>query len=242
MIVCGYIIGFPKDTRASILRDVEIIKRELPIDALYMNYLTPLPGSEDHKRMKASGEWMDPDFNKYNLSRRVTHHPLMSDAEFDGAYRAAERSFFSHDHMTRVFARMMSMPRRFPLTLLMNMIIYREGPRLEKIASYELGSWRIVRRKQRRFGMPIENPLVFYTKLWAAAAFKGLLYAETFVRLRVTLAVIRWRWKRGWRYADEATTPVEAGADEVLLAETAGRSTDALQRRLARKAKAAAGG
>ena len=30
----GYILGFPTDTPASIKRDIEIIKRELPIDIL----------------------------------------------------------------------------------------------------------------------------------------------------------------------------------------------------------------
>src|SRR5215475_8688300 len=47
----GYIIGFPGDTKASILRDVEIIKRELPLDILEFFFLTPLPGSEDHQQL-----------------------------------------------------------------------------------------------------------------------------------------------------------------------------------------------
>src|SRR5476651_472513 len=46
VLVCGYIVGFPNDTKASILRDVDYIKRELPVDMLYLNFLTPLPGSE----------------------------------------------------------------------------------------------------------------------------------------------------------------------------------------------------
>ena len=48
----GYILGFPADTKESILRDIEIIKRELPIDILEFFFLTPLPGSEDHKRSR----------------------------------------------------------------------------------------------------------------------------------------------------------------------------------------------
>ena len=56
-ITCaGYIIGFPGDSkRVSILRDVEIIKRELPLDILELFFLTPLPGSEDHKGSLAEG-------------------------------------------------------------------------------------------------------------------------------------------------------------------------------------------
>ena len=64
-ITCaGYIIGFPADTKDSILRDVEIIKRELPLDILEFFILTPLPGSEDHKILWEQGIWMDPDLNK----------------------------------------------------------------------------------------------------------------------------------------------------------------------------------
>src|SRR5271169_4504301 len=64
----GYIIGFPGDTRKSILRDIEIIKRELPLDVLELFMLTPLPGSEDHKALWQQGAWMDSDLNKYDLN------------------------------------------------------------------------------------------------------------------------------------------------------------------------------
>ena len=37
VITAGYIIGFPNDTRESILHDVEVIKRELPIDLVYLH-------------------------------------------------------------------------------------------------------------------------------------------------------------------------------------------------------------
>jgi len=79
-ITCaGYIIGFPGDSRESIRRDIDIIKRELPLDILELFFLTPLPGSEDHKILWQKGTWMDPDMNKYDLNHRVTHHPKMSD-------------------------------------------------------------------------------------------------------------------------------------------------------------------
>jgi len=85
----GYILGFPGDTKESILSDIEIIKRELPVDILEFFYLTPLPGSEDHKVLWQKGTWMDPDLNKYDLTHRVSHHPKMSDREWEEAYRAA---------------------------------------------------------------------------------------------------------------------------------------------------------
>ena len=45
----GYILGFPSDTPDVDPRDIEIIKKELPLDILEFFCLTPLPGSEDHK-------------------------------------------------------------------------------------------------------------------------------------------------------------------------------------------------
>src|ERR1700732_3147867 len=78
----GYILGFPADTKESILRDVEIIKRELPLDLLEFFMLTPLPGSEDHKALLGKGVWMDEDLNKYDLDHRVSHHEKMSDNEW----------------------------------------------------------------------------------------------------------------------------------------------------------------
>ena len=83
----GYIIGFPNDTKETIRRDIEIIKRELPIDILEFFILTPLPGSEDHKVLYNKGVWMDPDMNKYDTNHVVTEHPLMSKAELEEAYR-----------------------------------------------------------------------------------------------------------------------------------------------------------
>jgi hypothetical protein len=63
--LAGYILGFPGDTRESILRDMKIIKKELPLDILELFILTPLPGSEDHQTMWKAGIWMDPDLNKW---------------------------------------------------------------------------------------------------------------------------------------------------------------------------------
>ena len=47
----GYILGFPNDTVESIMHDIDVIKRELPVDLLEFFYLTPLPGSEDHLKL-----------------------------------------------------------------------------------------------------------------------------------------------------------------------------------------------
>lgn len=65
--LAGYILGFPADTPASIRADIDIIKRELPIDVMEFFCLTPLPGSEDHQTLWRAGVAMDPDLNNYDV-------------------------------------------------------------------------------------------------------------------------------------------------------------------------------
>jgi DNA repair photolyase len=163
-IICGYIIGFPNDSYESIQRDIGILKEELPIDAIYLNYLTPLPGSEDHKRQHEAGEWMDPDLNKYDLNHRVTHHAKMPDEEWERAYDAAHRAFYSFDHMERVMKRMVALGSNKKKMTLNRLVAYREAVRIGGVAKFESGYFRMRRRTQRRPGFPIENPLVFYPK------------------------------------------------------------------------------
>ena len=79
----GFIIGFAEDTPETVRRDIEIIKRELPIDLLGFTMLTPLPGSEDHKVLHEKGVWMDPDMNKYDLEHVTTAHSKMSEKVWD---------------------------------------------------------------------------------------------------------------------------------------------------------------
>ena len=99
---CGYILGFPGDTRESILHDIEVIKRELPVDLLEFFYLTPLPGSEDHKRLHTAGVEMDADLNKYDLNHAVTGHPMMSKAEWERTYRDAWATYYTDEHIETV--------------------------------------------------------------------------------------------------------------------------------------------
>ena len=96
----GYILGFPTDTPESIARDIDIIKKELPIDIL--EFLTPLPGSEDHKKLHLSGVPMDPDMNKYDLEHACTAHPKMSKDAWMKAYADAWSHYYTDEHVATV--------------------------------------------------------------------------------------------------------------------------------------------
>jgi hypothetical protein len=164
LTVCGYILGFPNDTKESILRDVDIIKREMPVDILEFFLLTPLPGSEDHRTLLQQGAWMDPDVNRYDLNRRVAHHPKMSDAEWEEAYRAAWESFYSYDHMRTVLRRAAQNPMGRPRAILSNMLWFRLMIAYEGVHPLEGGAVRRKSRRDRRHGLPRENPLAFYPR------------------------------------------------------------------------------
>ena len=158
----GYIIGFPADTKESILRDVEIIKRELPLDVLEFFVLTPLPGSEDHRRMHEAGEWMDPDLNKYNLHHRVSHHPRMSDEEWDEAYHAAWRAYFTWEHMETVARRHARLPANRPKKALQYLNEFKMIYEIEGLHALEGGVLRRKRRRARRPTFRREPALTFY--------------------------------------------------------------------------------
>ncbi len=101
----GYILGFPGDTPETIVRDIEIIKRELPIDILEFFYLTPLPGSEDHRRLAQKGVEMEADLNTYDLNHICTAHDTMSADDWHRAYRLAWQTYFSPEHCETLLRR-----------------------------------------------------------------------------------------------------------------------------------------
>jgi hypothetical protein len=226
-ITCGYIIGFPNDTYDSVQRDIAILKDELAVDTIYLNYLTPLPGSEDHRRLHDAGIWMDPDLTKYDLNHRVTHHPRMSDEEWERAYRDAHRSFYDWEHMERIVKRLIALRSNKRFTTINRLVAYREAVRLEGVAKLESGYIRIKRRRQRRSDLPVEMFVTFYAKYLAhsVVALGGTLI--TYARLRLMLRRAM-RDPARFDYVDRAITPVEA-EDLHLLSDT--RSTVYADRR-----------
>jgi radical SAM superfamily enzyme YgiQ (UPF0313 family) len=102
---CGYILGFPGDTPASIAEDVRRLRDEVGPDLASFFILTPLPGSRDHARAVEAGAALDPDLNQYDSFHPVAAHPRMAPAELQEAYRRAWAEFYSVAHMKRCLAR-----------------------------------------------------------------------------------------------------------------------------------------
>ncbi|MBV9221234.1 MAG: radical SAM protein [Methylobacteriaceae bacterium] len=159
----GYILGFPSDTPESIVRDIKIIQRELPLDLLEFFCLTPLPGSEDHKKLAMAGVAMDPDMNKYDLEHVTTGHPRMSKQEWERAYRLAWETYYTPDHMATVMRRAVATGIS-PGKMMFLLLWFYGCVIIEKIHPLEGGYLRRKVRRDRRPGFPVENPFVFYPK------------------------------------------------------------------------------
>ncbi|MCQ8784218.1 B12-binding domain-containing radical SAM protein [Mangrovibrevibacter kandeliae] len=212
----GYILGFPNDTPASIRRDIEIIKRELPIDILEFFFLTPLPGSEDHKVLHTKGVPVDADMNRYDLNHVCTDHPVMSRAEWEGIYRDAWRIFYSDDHVVTVQKRAAAMGLS-PFKLVNFQIWFKGSIDIEGVHPLESGYFRLKSRRDRRPTLPIESPFLFYPRyagetLVKLARWGGLWLKHGGQALRVR----RDRERLRAEYADIALTPVDENETETL--------------------------
>ena len=206
MTYAGYILGFPTDTPESIARDIEIIKKELPIDILEFFFLTPLPGSEDHKKLLMRGVPMDPDMNKYDLEHACTAHPLMAQETWERVYADAWQQYYTDEHMEKVMRRAVvaGISRR---KLLNSLVLFSGAARIEGVHPLQFGYVRRKVRTQRRYGMPIVNPLVFYP--WRA--YDALRAAGQWLRRMLRYRRILKRVVADpatYTYFDEAMQPV----------------------------------
>jgi len=204
-VFAGYILGFPCDTPESIVRDIEIIKRELPIDLLEFHCLTPLPGSEDHQRMYKAGEYLDPDLNKYDLEHVTARHPIMSREQWEKIYRDAWKTFYTVEHMKTVMRRSVA-TRSNPGNMLLLLTWYWGCIELEKVHPLQGGYLRRKYRTERRPTLPVESPFVFYPRYLG-----GLLWNHVRLAGRIIdFALFRRRLKHDPNapsYTDLALTP-----------------------------------
>ena len=211
----GYILGFPGDTKQSILRDIEIIKRELPLDILEFFFLTPLPGSEDHKVLWQKGVWMDPDMNKYDLNHRVSHHPKMSDTEWEEAYRAAWAAYYTPEHVRTILRRSAACRIGRPGTTLTTILWFNLMILFEGVHPLEGGALRQKFRRDRRHGLPRENPVLFYPRYVGETVVKAWRYWRVYRRFKAMLDEALAVPDR-WTYSDLAIAPPQADEFEAL--------------------------
>ena len=202
----GYIIGFPFDTAESVRRDIEIIKRELPLDILEFFVLTPLPGSEDHKVLWAKGVAMDADLNRYDLEHVVTAHPNMTREDWERVCADAWRRYYTPEHIETILRR----ARACGINLFSLMVIllwFSSSFPIEAVHPLQGGILRLKHRRERRPSLGLEPAWRFYPR-----------FAAEVIRKHLRLGWHLWRIDRtrrrvaadpnGLSYTDRALQPV----------------------------------
>jgi len=205
LVYAGYITGFPADTAESILNDLDVIMRELPIDVLEIHYLTPLPGSEDHQKLFRAGAFLEPDLNNYDLHHICAEHPRMSREEWAYAYKESWKRYYSIAHCERVMRRAAAL-RPFG-NVLFALTWFKASMELENVHPVESGFLRLKFRKDRRPSMPIEPVWKFYPKYWAEVVGKIWGWGSIYLRLRMKYLRIKHDPRR-YEYSDLAIEPV----------------------------------
>ncbi|HMF57910.1 MAG TPA: radical SAM protein [Pyrinomonadaceae bacterium] len=203
---CGYILGFPNDTPESILHDIRVIQKELPVDLLEFFYLTPLPGSEDHRKLHEAGSWMDSDMNKYDLNHAVAGHPRMTLDEWKQVYQEAWETYYTDEHIETVLRRAMATGVS-PGKALFLIVWFKGCIGIEKIHPLEGGFLRLKARRLRRSGRPLESALTFYPKYFIETLWKQMRWITLYLRLRLIYRKIK-RDPLRHEYMDLALEPV----------------------------------
>ncbi len=205
-VFAGYILGFPGETPETIRRDIEVIRRELPIDLLEFHCLTPLPGSEDHQKLFNEGAYLDPDLNKYDLEHVVTTHSTMSVEQWKQAYNEAWDIFYAPEHIRTVMRRAAATGINAG-NMMFLLLWYWACEKLEKVHPLQGGYLRRKYRKDRRSSLPLESPFIFYPRYAFELIYKHVRLAGQIIRF----GRFRYQLKadpEAANYRDVALTPV----------------------------------
>lgn len=227
----GYILGFPTDTPERIMHDIDVVKRELPVDILEFFFLTPLPGSEDHQKLHRAGVAMDDDLNRYDLNHVTTAHATMSRSELEKVYAAAWTRYYTLDHVETIMRRAAASGISTSQILLLS-TWFMGALRIEGVHPLEVGWLRLKSRRNRRHGLPIEPALVFYPRYWAERVWKLARWGWLYFRFGLRQLKVE-RDPNRLAYRDLALTPPEQmdqGALELFQSSDAKAWLDQQQR------------
>ena len=176
-------------------------------------FLTPLPGSEDHKALWSKGAPLDPDLNKYDLEHALTPHPNMSKAEWERLYRDAWAIYYTPQHIETILRRAQAYGINI-LRLAQIILWFAASLAVEKVHPLQGGILRLKNRRERRPELPVEPVWKFYP--WLAA---------DFLIKHARVAAAAWSMFRIYRrvaagahvpYTDQAMTPVTDDETQTL--------------------------
>jgi hypothetical protein len=215
----GYILGFPGDTPERIEHDIDVIKRELPVDILEFFFLTPLPGSEDHQKLHRAGVAMDKDLNKYDLNHMTTAHPIMSREQWEGIYAAAWDRYYTPEHVETIMRR--AAASGIAASNILFLCTWFVGSiKIEKVHPLEGGGVRLKFRHARRPELGLESPLIFYPRYWAETAVKLAQWAQLYLKFGLIYRKVS-KDPNKRSYTDIAMTPVSDHEEELEIFQSA---------------------
>jgi Radical SAM superfamily len=223
--IAGYILGFPADTPQTIRRDIAIIQKELPLDALEFFCLTPLPGSEDHQTLWKNGVAMDADLNTYDVEHVCTGHARMSRQEWQDIYQEAWGLYYSPEHMKTLLRRAAATGVSLK-SLIKLLVTFSSTVRLESVHPLQSGIVRMRHPSERRPGHAAESAFVFWPRLIWTTLKVHVGLARLIAGLTLQARAIQ-RDASAGGYMDQALMPVGADDDETLdlMTETTGART-----------------
>jgi len=147
---------------------------------------------------------MDPDMNKYDLEHVTTGHPAMTAGDWQAVYREAWDLYYSAEHIETIFRRAKASGIK-PVRLLNHILQFYFTFLQEKVHPLQGGYFRRKLRRQRRAGLPHENPLVFYPRRVREVVATHAKLAAFYLQLHR----IRRRVERDTRpYSDLALAPI----------------------------------
>jgi hypothetical protein len=148
---------------------------------------------------------MDPDMNKYDLEHVCTAHPRMSKESWERVYADAWSQYYTDEHVENVMRRAVVAGIN-RTKLLDSLILFSSAVRIEGTHPLQFGYVRRKVRTQRRPGMPIVNPVLFYP--WRT--YDALNVASQWLRKAMRYRRILKRVERdpaAHNYFDEAMQP-----------------------------------
>ena len=144
--------------------------------------------------------------NNYDLEHVCADHPIMSAEAWRGVYRDAWARYYSDAHVETVLRRAVASGIS-PKKIVDAMTVFSGSSRIEGVHPLQFGYVRRKIRTQRRHGLPVVNPLIFYP--WRAYDFTR--FAANGWRSRCATAQIYRRVvadKTAETYLDDALRPV----------------------------------
>jgi hypothetical protein len=168
IVFAGYIFGLPGETRESVLRDIRIMQRELPVDLLEPYCLTALPGSEGDEKPRPA----------------APPQATMTTAEWDQVCRDAWKEYYTPEHMETVLRR--GAATGIPLSEMMALLLwFHTCVVYEKVDPLQGGYLRRKYRTDRRRTMPKEKLLLFYRR-----------YSAELIYQQCKMAQLSWHFRR----------------------------------------------